>query len=120
MAPETHRVPDPCPGSVGPVFIPKVARQYKYLLTVGTVYLAMISPCLEPFQHHFFSRIGSPIQRQRLQAGYVGLLPSGCRAVDNNPVLFGWRHLPQFDQNGASGRGSRRMAALRWIADISS
>src|SRR6266436_5410503 len=42
MAPETHRVPDPCPGPVGPVFIPEIARQYKYLLTIGTVHLAVI------------------------------------------------------------------------------
>src|SRR6266849_5090804 len=74
MAPETHRVPDPCPGPVRPVFIPEVARQYKYLLTIGTVHFAMISPRLEPFQHHLFSRIGSQIQRQRLQTGYVGML----------------------------------------------
>src|SRR6267142_5596614 len=88
IAPETRRVPDPCPGPVRPVFIPEVARQYKYLLTIGTVHLAMISPRLEPFQHHLFSRIGSQIQRQRRQTGSVGLLPSGCRAVDNSPGLF--------------------------------
>ena len=77
-----------------------------------------MGPRQQLLKGYALSGVRRKIQRQPDQASRVGRCPGGIRRVNHDSRDFCWLHLPQFDEDGASGRSSRSMAAARRIADI--
>ena len=92
--------------------------KHEYLFAARQVRLSQLGPWQHLLKGYAFSGVVRKMQRQPEQACGVRQLPDRLCGVDHDPLGLGRLHLPRFDQNGASLRGSRRVTAARRVADI--